>query len=146
MKKMNQLKKERLESYERKLMKLSERREDVERWCRGDIEEIKGNKLKRLAIYKAFQEAMEAAMDLCAMILKDIKVMVSDDYENVVNLKERGVISDKIKDILQEGNGLRNRLIHEYNKLDAGIALESARRISKGLEDFEREIKKWLKS
>lgn len=146
MKKMNQLKKERLESYERKLMMLSERREDVERWCRGDIEEIKGNKLKRLAIYKAFQEAMEAAMDLCAMILKDIKVMVSDDYENVVNLKERGVISDKIKDILQEGNGLRNRLIHEYNKLDAGIALESARRISKGLEDFEREIKKWLKS
>jgi hypothetical protein len=44
----------------------------------------------QLAVYQALQEAIEAAMDLCAMRLRDSDRAVKDDYGNVDLLLELG--------------------------------------------------------
>jgi uncharacterized protein YutE (UPF0331/DUF86 family) len=45
----------------------------------------------RLAIYKAFQEIVEALFDIIAMKLVDLKIPPKDDYTNIKILEERAV-------------------------------------------------------
>jgi len=93
----------------------------------GDVEILLGdfdNKFSRLACYKAFQELVESIFDIIAMLLKDHGKTVEDDYTNVEKL-ERIAINKKDADILREANGLRNRIIHRYNRVDDMIAKQS---------------------
>ena len=93
----------------------------------GDVGILLGdfdNKFSRLACYKAFQELVESIFDIIAMLLKDHGKTVEDDYTNVEKL-ERIAINEKDADILREANGLRNRIIHRYNRVDDMIAKQS---------------------
>jgi len=57
--------KSRLRRYLEKIEHIGERIEDIKTWL-GEEEEV--GKKTRLAVYKAMQEAIEAAMDMVAMI------------------------------------------------------------------------------
>lgn len=105
--------------YKEKFELARERIEDVEILL-GDFD----NKFSRLACYKAFQELVESIFDIIAMLLKDHGKTVEDDYTNVEKL-ERIAINKKDADILREANGLRNRIIHRYNRVDDMIAKQS---------------------
>ena len=102
------------------------------------------DKKTRLATYKAFQEVVEACADICAMMLKDSKLLVNDDYTNIEKLAEKRMITRSIADSLKEANGLRNRLIHEYNGLSMSIAFESIISLIPRLREFCKGVKDWL--
>ena len=71
------MEKERLVRYIAKLELLEERLNDIESWISGlSFEEFESDKKTKLATYKAFQEAVEAITDICAMMLKDMKLLV----------------------------------------------------------------------
>lgn len=129
----------RMQRYKEKIGLVEERLSDVE----GLINET-DDKIKRLACYKAFQEVVEAFFDLIAMLLKDKNKTVEDDYKNLDRLEEVKIINKNNVKILQEANGLRNRIIHEYNKTDDKIAKESMRnllpKLNKIVGKFKNEI------
>lgn len=54
---------------------------------------------------------IESAMDLCAMLVKDLGKRVEDDYSNVEILYELGVIDKELAENLKMCNGLRNWLV-----------------------------------
>lgn len=95
----------------------------------------------KLASYKAFQEAVEASMDLVAMMCKDLGIQPQDDYSNLERLDDLGEGSKKV---LIEANGLRNHLVHRYNKRDDLLALESMRGLLSGIMAFGEEVEAWL--
>ncbi len=64
-------------------------------------------------------------MDIIAMLLKDLGLRVEDDYLNIEKLVELKVIDEKLGERLKMCNGLRNWLVHRYNKIDTKIVLES---------------------
>ncbi|MBO3799990.1 MAG: DUF86 domain-containing protein [Candidatus Brockarchaeota archaeon] len=45
-----------------------------------------------------------------------------DDYTNILLIEEKGLIGKKTSSILRSANGLRNRLIHSYNKLSDRVS------------------------
>lgn len=136
---------ERLKRYSEKIELLRQRAEKIRGWTREkDIESLRGKIKDKLAVYKAFQEATEAAMDLCAMILKDSGKNVEDDYSNLNKLQEEEIITGEIAEVLKESKGLRNRLIHEYNSLEVGTALESVKRLTPRVDEFAQEVAEWL--
>ncbi len=126
--------------YREKISVIEKRRENISAWI-GDRDEK-----SILAVYKAFQELMEAFTDIFAMMLKDMKDVVQDDYSNIERLSEKNMLSGKQEGLMKEANGLRNRLVHEYNGLERKTALESIKKINSELEDLVQEIDGWIKS
>jgi len=137
---------ERLRRYIDKIEHIEERIEDIRTWLneREDIREM--DKKTHLAVYKAMQEVVEASTDIVAMILKDEGKLPKDDYTNIEKLFELNIIDRSVKEALNEADGLRNRLVHEYNELNDEIALESIQSLLVQIEEFvEAAVKKWLK-
>ncbi len=66
-------------------------------------------------------------MNITAMILKDSKKIPED-----------------IKKVLQELTGLRDKVIHEYNRVDDKILLESTESVLLYVLDFVELVEKWI--
>lgn len=98
-----------------------------------------------MAIYKAYQELVEAFTDVFAMILKDMGELVEDDYTNIERLSEKKLLDENQEALMKEANGLRNRLVHEYNGLEKKTALESIKRINSEAEKVLEAIRGWIK-
>ncbi|MEM2409886.1 MAG: DUF86 domain-containing protein [Thermofilaceae archaeon] len=90
--------------------------------------------------------SIEAAMDICAMLVKDLGRRVEDDYTNIEYLREIGVIDEELATKLKMCNGLRNWLVHRYNRLDKKLVLESVDRVKETLFEFIRRVENALKA
>ncbi|MGM0405659.1 MAG: DUF86 domain-containing protein [Thermoplasmatota archaeon] len=131
--------KERLLRYKEKISVIVERRDNIRSWIGED--DVKSN----LAVYKAYQEMIEALTDIFAMMLKDMGGLVEDDYSNIEKMKDKGMLDDKQEGLLKESNGLRNRLVHEYNGIEKRIAMESIKRINSQIEEVLEDVRGWIK-
>lgn len=98
----------------------------------------------RLACYKVVQEVAEALMDVAAMAAKDAGRPPKDDYRNAAILGEAGILSAGSVAVLEELNGLRNRLVHAYNGVDDAVALDSSRRLMKEIAGIVEELEAWI--
>ena len=137
---------DRAKRYIDKMDLINERINDIKEWLSGvSMKEFMEDKKLRLASYKAFQEIVESSMDIVAMIIRDLNLIVKDDYTNLSILKEKKILSKHVTDALKEGNGLRNRLIHRYNNLKEDIVFTSMKDLLKYFEEFVNEVEKWLK-
>ncbi len=140
--------KERLKRYKEKLEYLNKTIGNLNEWT-FEIEEkdfiIESALQKRYSIYHAFQIAVKIISDVAAMIMKDEKIIPKDDYSNMDTLTERGIIKSEHCVKLKEANGLRNRIVHDYNGLDDSIAYKRLFELMKIFREFEKEINKWLR-
>lgn len=125
--------------YAEKAELIMKRAEEIERWKSGFFIEERD----RLAVYKAFQEIVEACMDIIAMMLKDSGKIPEDDYTNISKAVKSGLLPNKMKASLDDLNGLRNRIVHEYNGLDDKIALDAMSEILPDIKEFVRVVEKW---
>lgn len=130
----------RLRRYKDKLDLISKRKSEINEWKEAFLEDTKTS----LAVYKAFQEIVEAAMDILAMISKDENYAPKDDYSNIDVVLERKIIDKKISETLKEANGLRNRIIHYYNGLNAERAYESILYLLPSFDVFSEVVERWL--
>ncbi|MHA1143586.1 MAG: DUF86 domain-containing protein [Candidatus Helarchaeota archaeon] len=88
--------------------------------------------------------SIEAAMDLIAMMLKDMGKTVSDDYSNIQNLMDLKIISKELANELRKCNGLRNVLVHRYNSIDDDLAINSISEIKTILSDLIKIVEDFL--
>jgi uncharacterized protein YutE (UPF0331/DUF86 family) len=140
------MEKDRLKRYEEKIEIILDRKMDIEEWIEPYEEDISiRDKMTRFAVYKAMQEAVEASLDIAAMAVKDIGKLPKDDFTNVEILVENKIIDDKLARVLNEANGLRNILVHSYNKVDDIRAFRSIKGLTPHFERFSEVIKKWTK-
>ena len=131
----------RLKRYKEKLDLIERRLDEVFEWKVLFLSDEKS----KLASYKAFQEIVEASMDIIAMIIKDENLVPKDDYSNIDIAEENKLLSNDLCTQLRDMNGLRNRIIHEYNDLSDKTALESIDNFLPEVTKFMEQIEKWLK-
>ena len=138
----------RIKRYKEKEEYLTKILKKLYEWTR-DLKEkdfINNQNLKeQFSIYHAYQVVMEIVADLTAMVVKDINIIPKDDYLNFDILVENEIISKSIANNLKHANGLRNRIVHNYNGLDEKIALKSIKKYYPYFEKFKNGIDKWLK-
>ena len=77
------------------------------------------------------------------MMCKDTGIRPQNDYSNLERLES---ISTRSRSVLIEANGLRNHLVHRYNKRDDLMALESMKDLLPGIAAFGEEVEIWLES
>ncbi len=133
---------ERASRYKDKLDLLFKRAGQAEKWLAdASAQDFLKDEKTMLASYKAFQEAVEASQDLVAMMCKDTGIRPQNDYSNLERLES---ISTRSRSVLIEANGLRNHLVHRYNKRDDLMALESMKDLLPGIAAFGEEVEIWL--
>lgn len=125
-----------------KIETLVDRVEFIEKNLSADMLE---NRILKKAIYKEFQEAVEAMTDACALMRRSLNSSAQDDYSNIDFLMEKEIFERELGKKLKEANGLRNRLIHEYNGLNDKIAYKAIKELLQYLKKFSEETLKWMK-
>lgn len=82
------------------------------------------------------QTSIDAALDIAAMMVRDIGIDVEDDYENLEILKDKKVIDPKLADELKKLNGLRNAIAHKYENLNIELILNNLETVKEQLHEF----------
>ncbi len=126
-----------------KLNELKDRVEFMENRI-GWKEEFLENRILRKGIYKEFQEAVEIASDIAAMLVKDFGFAVEDDYKNFEIIGNKLNLEEKLILALKKANGLRNVLVHEYNGIIDEQAYESIIELLPFLREFEAKVREWI--
>lgn len=83
------------------------------------------NTRDKFAIFHSYQIIVETVTDITAMIVKDIGKIPKDDYINFDILVKSSLFPKTTLNKLKQANGLRNRIVHEYNGLIEKIAFEA---------------------
>lgn len=98
-------------------------------------------------LYRA-QIAIEAAMDIAAMLVKDKGKTVSDNYHNIDLLLSLNVITSEVAAQLKHLNGLRmrNTIVHKYNKFEEETAVNQKGNIQKTLLTFLKIVEHELQT
>lgn len=119
--------KERQEQYQRKINLITEKLENLPEKPTGLLID---------AVLHRLQISIEAATDLCAMLVKDLGETVGDDYHNLDLLAEKKVIPYELAEQLRSYTGLRNAIVHQYNKFEEREALQAVQTIRENLYRF----------
>lgn len=139
-----ELDEERENRYLDKLDTLEDRLGDIDAWMESP-EQLLENRQTQLAVFKTFQEAAEIVADLCAMYLSDTGRGIGDDRSNIE--KSAGTLySDELEGDLGEVNGLRNRIVHDYEDFDEEEAVHSLDGLVPAIDEFEQEVREWILS
>ncbi len=126
-------------------MHMEKRISQIDSWISNyTSEDFIHDEKNKLAVYKAFQEAVESAMDIIVMICKDIGIPPRDDYTNIASIGEEEIIEDVLMESLIKVNSLRNRLVYHHNKLSDKMAFESIKKLLDSLIRFIEMVENWI--
>ena len=113
----------RRERYLKKIEKFEKEKEYIQQ------HKIEDDTTERAILY-SLQVCVEITTDIIAMKVKDVGLIVEDDYSNIETLVEEGIINEEDADLLKRFNGIRNAVVHKYDKLDIDM-------VKKALDNIE---------
>lgn len=93
------------------------------------------------ALYYRLQVAIEAMTDINSMILKDLNLVVEDDYTNMEKLEKHGILPPKLVVDIKKLNGLRNVIVHQYNGVEEEIIMSNVNVILQALKEFMDHVR-----
>jgi len=100
---------------------------------------------KRKATERLLQELIEAAIDINIHIIAATGRPIPDDYyESFIRMGELRIIPSEIAEKLAPSSGLRNRLVHEYDRLEHSIVLDAVRMADELYTKYVKEINDYL--
>jgi len=101
---------------------------------------------KRKATEKLLQELIEAAIDINVHMIVAKGYHVPDDYyESFMKAGELEIISPNLARKLAPSAGLRNRLVHEYDRLEHTMVLKAVDMAEELFPRYVKAINDYLK-
>lgn len=97
------------------------------------------------ALLHSLQVCVEISLDIVSMLVRDLGMVVEDDYTNIEKLAKEGIIRAEEMKSLKEYNGLRNSIVHRYNNLDIGLVETALEGIEKLYNIIEKLIQVYEK-
>lgn len=89
---------------------------------------------------------MEACIDIANYIISVKSFRRAEEYSEMFKvLKEEGILGKKLANKLEDMARLRNLLVHRYGEIDNRRVLEIIKHNLKDIEEFEKEIQKFMK-
>jgi uncharacterized protein YutE (UPF0331/DUF86 family) len=100
---------------------------------------------KKRACERLVQISVEAALDVCALLVTGLRLGLPGDEEDLFDkLQQADVLSSSMTDTLQRMKGLRNLLVHEYGRIVDSIVFETVSQRLGDFESFKREVLAFL--
>ncbi len=138
----------RLERYIEKLEHFNKLAERLDNWTEevGEKGFLALDLKDQFAIYHAFQIIIEIITDLIAMTVKDLKIKPTDDYTNIIHLKEQNFLTEELTESLRKLNGLRNVIVHDYNGIDELLVYRGIKENFHFIKQFYKVMREWLQN
>jgi len=96
---------------------------------------------KRKATERLMQELIEAAIDINTHLVVGSGHAPPDDYyQSFIRAGELGFLSPGLAEKLAPSAGLRNRLVHEYDRIDHSILLKAVTMAEELYPEYVEEI------
>lgn len=134
-----------VEIVQRKLVVIVENLKALEPIKNINKDEYVKDLYKRKAVERLLQELIEAAIDINIHIIVQTGNTVPDDYyESFIKAGELGIISVDLAEKLAPSAGLRNRLVHEYDRLEHSMVLEALRMANNLYSKYIKEIDDYI--
>lgn len=100
---------------------------------------------KRKATERLLQELIEAAIDVNTYLIVQAGNTIPDDYyESFIKAGELKIISLELAEKLAPSAGLRNRLVHEYDRLEHSIVLDAVRMAENLYPQYVKQIEDYI--
>ncbi len=120
----------------------------------GELEEILPDSLEgyrarveiRRASERLLQMSIEAVMDTCALLVKELKLGLPSAEEEFLEKLKGKVLEPATIDNLKKMKSFRNLLVHGYAKIDDEKVFEILEDGLGDFEDFSKQILKFLKT
>jgi len=104
-------------------------------------EEYIADLYKRKATERLLQELIEAAVDINVHILTQMGHPAPDDYyESFTKMGELKIIPSDLAAKLAPSAGLRNRLVHEYDRLNDAMVFEAVKMAGEIFPQYIRAV------
>ena len=103
-------------------------------------DKLDDNKFFLDALFYRLQISIDASIDVVAMLCKDLGITVKDDYSNLDELEKLSIFKPGLINDLRRWNGLRNVLVHKYNKIEEEIVFQNKKRVVETLISFTKEV------
>ena len=99
----------------------------------------------RRASERLIQIAIEAVIDVCAILVKDLKLGVPRDEEDFIEKLSGKVVSKKTAEKLKDMKRFRNVLVQRYVEIDNTKVYDILRTRLGDFKDFKREVIDFLR-
>lgn len=109
------------------------------------LEEYTGSVIKRRASERLLHLAIEGVIDICAMLVKELRLGVPGEEEDLFDKLSGRVLSGEMTDRLREMKRFRNVLVHRYGTIDDGKVYDILKKRLVDFEDFKQEVTGFLK-
>ncbi len=108
-------------------------------------EEYTEDLYKRKAAERLLQELIEAAIDINTYVIVQTGHPAPDDYyESFLKMGELRIISLDLANKLAPSAGLRNRLVHEYDRLEHPMVLDAVKSAQELYSLYIKEMNDYL--
>ncbi len=102
---------------------------------------------KKRSCERLLHISIESVIDICMLLVKDLKLGMPVEEEDVFDkLEKKKIFSKKLTGKLREMKGLRNILVHRYGSVDNEIVYDSLSRELKDFHEFIDYILKFTKN
>ncbi len=130
-----------------KIVEIEKCLEELSEILPESFDKYKRNLEKRLACERGFEKVIEAVLDLGFIFIKEKELKMPKDDEDLFDilLQER-VISEELALKLKDAKGMRNFIIHQYEKIDDELVFEAiTEQLEKDVSEFLSMIEKVLR-
>jgi uncharacterized protein YutE (UPF0331/DUF86 family) len=107
-------------------------------------ENVKDNIFLMDALFYRLQVSIDAAIDIIAMLSKDLGITVKDDYSNLDELENLNIFPGDFLNEIRRLNGLRNVLVHRYNKIEEDLIVSERDHFVEVLKEFIKIVEKLI--
>ena len=109
------------------------------------FEEYESNTVLKRAMERLLQITIEACIDICAMLVKELKLGIPSKEEDFIQKLENIVLSNEVVASLKNMKKFRNLIVHGYSKIDDKLVYNILREDLVDIEKFISEIKEFLR-
>jgi|SRR3990167_1425575 len=107
--------------------------------------EILGNIINLSALERYFQLTVDAILGANNHIIKETNLKTADDLQSTFSiLSDGGVLPKEFAEKIAPVVGLRNLIIHQYEKVDNRKFLEDFRKHNSDFDEYFRQILSYL--
>jgi len=108
-------------------------------------QEIKEDRLKLRALERIIQLIVDEMIDINNHFIRYAQLRVPEDFQSAfMVLAENNILPQEFAAKLAPVVGLRNRLVHRYEKVDINILLNTTRKSKNDFKEYVRHILKYL--
>jgi len=108
-------------------------------------QEIKGDMLKLRALERIIQLIVDEMIDINNHFIRYAQLRVPEDFQSAfLVLAENNILPQEFAAKLAPVVGLRNRLVHRYEKVDVVTLLNNTRKSKNDFKEYVRHILKYL--